>query len=178
MNRVEKEEVVAGLNRTFGEAAAVIVTHYRGLNVAEMNDLRGRMREAGAGFRVAKNRLARLALDGTPYAPLAGMFDGPVAIAYSDDVIAPAKTCVNFARQNDKLVVLGGAMGATMLDADAVRDLANLPSLDELRGRIAGLLNAPAAKVAGVLKAPAGQLARVMNAYAESGAAPAPPAST
>ncbi len=168
MNRVEKEEVVAGLNRTFSEAAAVIVTHYRGLNVTEMNDLRGKMREAGAGFRVTKNRLARLALDGTPYAPLAGMFDGPVAIAYSDEVVAPARTCVNFAKQNDKLVVLGGAMGATVLDAGAVRDLASLPSLDELRGGIVGLLNAPAAKIAGVLQAPAGQLARVMDAYAKS----------
>ena len=174
MNRVEKEEVVAGLNRTFSEAAAVIVTHYRGLNVMEMNDLRGKMREAGSEFRVTKNRLARLALDGTPYAPLAGMFDGPVAIAYSDDVIAPARICVNFAKQNDKLVVLGGAMGATVLDAGAVRDLASLPSLDELRGRIVGLLNAPAAKIAGVLQAPAGQLARVMDAYARSSEAAQP----
>lgn len=174
MNRMEKEEVVAGLNRTFSEAAAVIVTHYRGLNVMEMNDLRGKMREAGSEFRVTKNRLARLALDGTPYAPLAGMFDGPVAIAYSDDVIAPARICVNFAKQNDKLIVLGGAMGATVLDAGAVRDLANLPSLDELRGRIVGLLNAPAAKIAGVLQAPAGQLARVMDAYAKSSEAAQP----
>ncbi len=174
MNRVEKEEVVAGLNRTFSEAAAVVVTHYRGLNVMEMNDLRGKMREAGSEFRVTKNRLARLALDGTPYAPLAGMFDGPVAIAYSDDVIAPARICVNFAKQNDKLVVLGGAMGATVLDAGAVRDLASLPSLDELRGRIVGLLNAPAAKIAGVLQAPAGQLARVMDAYARSSEAAQP----
>lgn len=174
MNRMEKEEVVAGLNRTFSEAAAVIVTHYRGLNVMEMNDLRGKMREAGSEFRVTKNRLARLALDGTPYAPLAGMFDGPVAIAYSDDVIAPAKICVNFAKQNDKLIVLGGAMGATVLDAGAVRDLASLPSLDELRGRIVGLLNAPAAKIAGVLQAPAGQLARVMDAYAKSSEAAQP----
>lgn len=178
MNRVEKEGVVAGLNRTFSEAAAVVVTHYRGLNVTEMNDLRGKMREAGAEFRVTKNRLARLALDGTPYAPLAGMFDGPVAIAYSDDVVAPARTCVNFARQNDKLVVLGGAMGATVLDAGAVRELASLPSLDELRGRIVGLLNAPAAKIVGVLQAPAGQLARVMDAYAKSSEAAQPSALT
>ena len=128
MNRVEKEELVADLNRTFNEAAAVVITHYNGLNVAEIDDLRGRMREAGAKFRVTKNRLARLALDGTPYAPLAEMFEGPVAIAYSDDVIAPAKTCVNFAKQNKHLVVLGGAMGETVLDANAVKDLANLPS--------------------------------------------------
>ena len=168
MNRVEKEEVVADLNRTFSDAAAVVVTHYRGMNVAEITDLRGRMREAGANFRVTKNRLARLALDGTPYAPLAEMFDGPVAIAYSDDVIAPAKTCVNFAKQNDKLVVLGGAMGETLLDANAVSDLASLPSLDELRGKIVGLLNAPATKIAGVLQAPAGQLARVIDAHAKS----------
>ena len=156
MNRGEKEEVVADLNRTFNDAAAVVVTHYRGLNVMEMSDLRGKMREAGANFRVTKNRLARLALDGTPYAPLAEMFEGPVAIAYSDDVVAPAKICVNFAKQNDKLVVVGGAMGETLLDASAVNDLASLPSLDELRGKIVGLLNAPATKVAGVLQAPAG----------------------
>ncbi len=168
---MEKEEVVAGLNRTFSEAAAVVVTHYRGLNVAEMNELRGKMREAGAGFRVTKNRLARLALDGTPYVPLAEMFDGPVAIAYSDDVVAPARTCVDFAKRNDKLIVLGGAMGETVLDAGAVRNLAGLPSLDELRGGIVGLLNAPAAKIARVLQAPAGQLARVADAYARSGEA-------
>ena len=167
MNRGEKEEVVADLSRTFNNAAAVVVTHYRGLNVAEISDLRGKMREAGAKFRVTKNRLARLALDGTPYAPLAEMFEGPVAIAYSDDVVAPAKICVNFAKQNDKLVVVGGAMGETLLDASAVNDLASLPSLDELRGKIVGLLNAPATKVAGVLQAPAGQLARVIDAHAK-----------
>lgn len=168
MNRMEKEEVVIGLNRTLNKAAAVIVTHYRGLNVTEMNELRGKMREAGAEFRVTKNRLVRLALDGTPYVSLAEMFEGPVAIAYSDDVVAPAKTCVNFAKRNDKLVVLGGAMGETVLDADAVKDLASLPSLDELRGKIIGLLNAPATKVAGVLQAPAGQLARVIDAHVKS----------
>lgn len=168
MNRGEKEEVVADLSRTFNNAAAVVVTHYRGLNVAEISDLRGKMREAGAKFRVTKNRLARLALDGTPYAPLAEMFEGPVAIAYSDDVVAPAKICVNFAKQNDKLVVVGGAMGETLLDASAVNDLASLPSLDELRGKIIGLLNAPATKVAGVLQAPAGQLARVIDAHVKS----------
>jgi large subunit ribosomal protein L10 len=168
VNRGEKEEVVADLSRTFNNAAAVVVTHYRGLNVAEISDLRGKMREAGAKFRVTKNRLARLALDGTPYAPLAEMFEGPVAIAYSDDVVAPAKICVNFAKQNDKLVVVGGAMGETLLDASAVNDLASLPSLDELRGKIIGLLNAPATKVAGVLQAPAGQLARVIDAHVKS----------
>lgn len=171
MNRVEKEEVVANLNRTFSDASAVVITHYRGLDVTEMNDLRGRMREAGARLRVTKNRLARLALEGTPYAPLVELFTGPVAIAYSDDVIAPAKVCVNFAKQNDKLVVVGGAMGETVLDAGAVKDLASLPSLDELRGKIVGLLQAPATKVAGVLQAPAGQLARVIDAHAQSGEA-------
>ena len=168
MNRGEKEEVVADLSRTFNNAAAVVVTHYRGLNVAEISDLRGKMREAGAKFRVTKNRLARLALAGTPYAPLAELFEGPVAIAYSDDVVAPAKICVNFAKQNDKLVVVGGAMGETLLDASAGNDLASLPSLDELRGKIIGLLNAPATKVAGVLQAPAGQLARVIDAHVKS----------
>ena len=169
MNRVEKEEVVADLNRTFCDAASVVVTHYRGMNVTEIGELRSKMREAGANFRITKNRLARIALDGTPYQPLTEMFEGPVAIAYSDDVVAPAKICVNFAKQNDKLVVLGGAMGETLLDAGAVKDLASLPSLDELRGKIIGLLQAPATKVAGVLQAPAGQLARVVDAYAKTG---------
>jgi large subunit ribosomal protein L10 len=154
------------MNGVFSDAASIVVTHYSGLTVAEINDLRGQMREAGANFKVTKNRLVRLALADTVYAPLMEMFSGPTAIAYSQDVVAAAKVAVNFAKKNEKLVVIGGAMGEVMLDLDGVKALASLPSLDELRGTIVGLLQAPATKVAGVLQAPAGQLARVMGAYA------------
>ncbi len=167
VDRTQKEDVVRSLNQTFQDAAAVVVTHYSGLTVAEINDLRVQMRQAGANFRVTKNRLARLALADTPYAPLTDMFTGPTAIAFADDVVAPAKVAVNFAKGNEKLIVLGGAMGQTLLDADGVKGLASLPSLDELRGKIVGLIQAPATKVAGVLQAPAGQLARVIRAHAE-----------
>ena len=164
MERAQKREVVSELNEVFNSASSVVVTHYSGLNVAELSDLRGRMREAGATFKVTKNRLTKLALDGTPYDQIADLFTGPTAIAYSDDPVAPAKIAVEFAKKNDLLVVLGGAMGDTQLDVDGVKALAALPSLDELRGKIVGLLNAPATKVARVLQAPAGQLARVMSA--------------
>ena len=156
--------MVAELNELFSNASAVVVTHYSGLNVADLSELRGRMREAGATFQVTKNRLTKLALDGTPYDPIADLFSGPTALAYSDDPVAPAKVAVEFAKSHDNLVVLGGAMGATLLDVDGVKALAALPSLDELRGKIVGLINAPATKIAGVLQAPAAQLARVMAA--------------
>ncbi len=166
MDQAQKRELVTELNGVFSDAASIVVTHYSGLTVTEINDLRNQMRDAGASFKVTKNRLARLALADTPYAPLADMFTGPTAIAFSEDVVAPAKVAVNYAKKNDKLVVLGGAMGETMLDETGIKELASLPSLDELRGKIVGLLQAPATKVAGVLQAPAGQLARVMGAYA------------
>jgi len=166
VDQAQKRELVTELNGVFSDAASIVVTHYSGLTVTEINDLRNQMRDAGASFKVTKNRLARLALADTPYAPLADMFTGPTAIAFSEDVVAPAKVAVNYAKKNDKLVVLGGAMGETMLDETGIKELASLPSLDELRGKIVGLLQAPATKVAGVLQAPAGQLARVMGAYA------------
>ena len=166
MDQAQKRELVTELNGVFSDAASIVVTHYSGLTVTEINDLRNQMRDAGASFKVTKNRLARLALADTPYAPLADMFTGPTAIAFSEDVVAPAKVAVNYAKKNDKLVVLGGAMGETMLDETGIKELASLPSLDELWGKIVGLLQAPATKVAGVLQAPAGQLARVMGAYA------------
>tara|TARA_A100001037_G_scaffold286584_1_gene295119 strand:- start:566 stop:958 length:393 start_codon:yes stop_codon:yes gene_type:complete len=129
------------------------------------------MREAGAGYKVTKNRLAKLALAGTPYEPITDLFSGPTAIAYSADPVAAARVAVNYSKDNDKLIVVGGAMGDTLLDEDAVKALASLPSLDELRGKLVGLLNAPATKVAGVLQAPGGQLARVVGAYANEGEA-------
>lgn len=168
MNRLEKKDVVADLNRSLKGASSVVIAHYRGMGVAEMNDLRVKMREVGARLRVTKNRLVRLAVEGTPYESLSKFFTGPVAIAYSDDLVAPAKVCVNFAKQNEKLIVVGGAMGKVVLDANAVQELATLPSLDELRGKIVGLLQAPATKVAGVLQAPASQLARVIDAHVQA----------
>lgn len=166
MDRARKEELVTELSQSFAEAALVVVTQQTGLTVTESKELRGRMREAGASYKVTKNRLAKLALAGTPYEPITDLFSGPTAIAYSADPVAAARVAVDYAKENDKLVVVGGAMGETLLDENAVKALASLPSLDELRGKLVGLLNAPATKVAGVLQAPAGQLARVMGAYA------------
>lgn len=167
MDRARKEELVTELNQSFAEAALVVVTQQTGLTVSESTELRARMREAGAGYKVTKNRLAKLALAGTPYEPIMDLFSGPTAIAYSADPVAAARVAVNYAKENDKLTVVGGAMGDTLLDENAVKALASLPSLDELRGKLVGLLNAPATKVAGVLQAPAGKLARVFGAYAK-----------
>ena len=166
MDRARKEELVTELNQSFAEAALVVVTQQTGLTVSESTELRAQMREAGAGYKVTKNRLAKLALAGTPYEPISDLFSGPTAIAYSVDPVAAARVAVSYAKENDKLIVVGGAMGDTLLDENAVKALASLPSLDELRGKLVGLLNAPATKVAGVLQAPAGQLARVFGAYA------------
>ena len=171
MDRAQKEELVAELKTTFDETSTVVVTHYSGLTVAEMTDLRSRMRDAGAQFRVTKNRLTKRALDGTKCDPLAQLFAGPTAIAYSEDPVAAAKVSVDFAKDNEKLIILGGMMDETELDAAGVKALASMPSLDELRGKIVGMLNTPATKVAGVLQAPSGQLARVFGAYGQSDAA-------
>ena len=166
MDRARKEELVVELNGTFADAALVVVTHQSGLTVAESTDLRRRMRAADASYKVTKNRLVKLALVGTPYEGIADLFEGPTAIAYSADPVAAARVAVNFSKENDKLVVVGGAMAEIRLDEAGVKALATLPSLDELRGKLLGLLNAPATKIAGVLQAPAGQLARVFSAYA------------
>jgi large subunit ribosomal protein L10 len=166
VDRARKEELVTELSQSFAEAALVVVTQQTGLTVSESTELRSRMREAGAGYKVTKNRLAKLALAGTTYEQISDLFSGPTAIAYSADPVAAARVAVSYAKENDKLIVVGGAMGDTLLDENAVKALASLPSLDELRGKLVGLLNAPATKVAGVLQAPAGQLARVFGAYA------------
>lgn len=171
MDRTEKEAVVASMHRLFQEATTVVITHYSGMTVGQMVDLRDKMREAGAGFKVTKNRLTRRALDGTKFKGLDDLFTGPTAIAFSNDPVAAAKVAVNFAKTNEKLIIVGGAFGEQKLAADGVKALASLPSLDELRAKILGLLQAPATKVAGVLQAPAGQLARVFRAYAEKGQA-------
>ncbi|MDE2464971.1 MAG: 50S ribosomal protein L10 [Alphaproteobacteria bacterium] len=171
MERAKKAEVVESLNGVFSEAGSVVVAHYTGLTVAEMSDLRARMRAAGASFKVAKNRLVVRALQGTAAEPIAHLFKGPTGIAYSSDPVAPSRVAVAYAKENDKLVILGGVVGKMELDANGVKALAELPSLDELRGKIVGLIQAPATKIAGVLQAPAGQLARVLAAYSEKSAA-------
>jgi large subunit ribosomal protein L10 len=169
VDRVEKEDLVASLHKTFEDSTIVVVTHYSGLTVAEMGDLRMQMREAGASFKVTKNRLTRRALEGTKYQPLESLFTGPTAIAYSDDPVAAAKAAVNFAKGNEKLIVLGGALGEEQLDLASIRSLASLPSMDELRAKIVGMISTPATRIAGVLQAPAGQIARVISAHSASG---------
>ncbi len=171
MDRAEKSAFVQDMHSVFADTGCVVVAHYSGLTVAEMGDLRRRMRTVGATFRVTKNRLTRLALEDTPSIGLSDLLKGPTGLAFSSDPVAAAKASVEFAKLNQKLVVLGGAIGATMLDAKGVEALASLPSLDELRAKLIGLVNAPASKLVGVLQAPAGQLARVLQAYASKEAA-------
>ena len=165
MDRAQKELLVADLNKTFQGVTLVVVTHQTGLTVTEVTDLRRRIRAAGASFRVSKNRLTRRALEGTKFQALQSLLTGPTAMAYSSDPVAAAKICVEFANKNDKLTIIGGALGEQVLDVEGVKALATLPSLDELRGKLVGLLQAPAVKLAGVTQAPAGQLARVFSAY-------------
>ncbi|MBV8977843.1 MAG: 50S ribosomal protein L10 [Alphaproteobacteria bacterium] len=171
MEKAKKAEVVEELQGVFAKAGSVVVAHYTGMTVAQMSDLRSRCRANGTSFRVAKNRLVMRALKGTPVEGISHLFKGPTGIAYSDDPIAASKSAVAYAKDNDKLVILGGSMGATVLDASGVKAVAELPSLDELRGRIVGLLKAPATKLAGIMQAPGGQLARVIGAYAKKEAA-------
>lgn len=170
MDRNQKKELVASLAKTFAEVEVVVVTRNHGLSVAQMTDLRVRMREAGAQFKVAKNRLARIALEGTRYEPIGDMLVGPTALATSADPVAAAKAAIDFAKANDKLEIVGGSIGGDTLDAAAVKALASLPSLDELRAKLVGLLNAPQTKIAQLANAPAAKLARVFAAYGSSDA--------
>ncbi len=167
MDRAQKADAVAELNRTFSEVGVVVVTRNLGMTVAQSTQLRTRMREAGASYQVSKNKLARIALDGTAYLSLGQMLTGPVGLATSTDPVAAAKVAVEFAKGNDKFEIVGGAMGATALDVAGVQALATLPSLDELRAKIVGLIVAPATKLATLTQAPAAQLARVLAAYAD-----------
>lgn len=166
MDRTEKREFVSTLASVFAETTMVVVTQNKGLTVSEVSDLRRKMRDGGSTFKVAKNRLTMLALEGTPFDGIKPMLKGPTALAWSRDPVAVAKTAVDFAKTNEKFVVIGGALGTRMLDAAGVRALADLPSLDALRGRLVGMLQTPATRIASVLQAPAGQLARVFGAYA------------
>ena len=163
--------MVTALKGVFDEAVLVVVTHYSGLDVAQINDLRVRMADAGARFKVTKNRLTRRALEGTQFAALDALFAGPTAIAYSEDPVAAAKVSVGFAKENDRLVIVGGALNDRLLGTDEIRALAALPSLDELRAQLVALLQTPAQRIASVLQAPGAQLARTMGAYAQTGEA-------
>jgi len=171
MDRSQKTEAVAQLNAVFNEVGVVVVTRNLGLSVDQSTDLRNKMRDAGASYKVAKNRLAKLALKDTDYVGLDEYLSGPTALAWSEDPVAAAKVAVDFAKSNDKLEIVGGSMGTQVLDAEGVKALASMPSLDELRGKIVGLVNAPATKIAQVVNAPAAKLARVFGAYGAKDAA-------
>ncbi len=167
VNRAEKREFVTWLNEAFRKSGSVIVAHYSGLTVSQMNDLRSKMGEAGGAVKVAKNRLAKIALQGTESESIVDLFTGQTLIAYSEDPITAPKVAVDFAKSNDKFVILGGSMGATSLSVDAVKSLASLPSLNELRAKLVGMISTPATRIAQVVNAPAGQVARVIGAYAQ-----------
>ncbi len=171
MDRSQKADAVTQLTATFNEVGVVVVTRNLGLSVAQSTELRGKLREAGATYKVAKNRLAKLALKDTPYEGLEDYLSGPTALATSVDPVAAAKAAVEFAKANDKLEIVGGSMGGQLLDADGVKALASMPSLDELRGKLVGLVNAPATKIAQLSTAPAAKLARVFGAYGAKDAA-------
>ena len=171
MDRSQKADAVAQLNAVFNEAGVVVVTRNLGLTVAQSTELRQKMREAGATYKVAKNRLAKLALKDTDYTGIDEYLSGPTALAYSTDPVAAAKVAVDFAKTNDKLEIVGGSMGASVLDEAGVKALASMPSLDELRGTIVGLVNAPATKVVRTINEPVSMLARVFGAYGAKEAA-------
>jgi large subunit ribosomal protein L10 len=171
MDRSQKADLVDQLKHVFSETSVVVVTRNHGLTVDESTDLRNKMRDAGAQFKVAKNRLALLALDGTRYKPIGDLLTGPTALATSSDPVAAAKVAVDFAKTNDKLEIVGGAMGDTVLDVNGIKALAALPSLDELRGTIVGLIQAPASKIARTVAEPGAQLARIFAAYGAKEAA-------
>ncbi|MFN8721588.1 MAG: 50S ribosomal protein L10 [Rhodospirillales bacterium] len=166
MDRTEKAAAIAALHRTLQETQLVVVTHQLGLTVAEVTNLRGKMRAAGAGFKVTKNRLARIALKGTQFEGIDDLFTGPTAIAFSRDPVAAAKVVADFAKSSDKLQIVGAGLGNQVLNAEGVKALATLPSLDQLRAQLIGLISTPATRIAGVLQAPGGQIARVLSAYA------------
>jgi large subunit ribosomal protein L10 len=173
VDRTEKREFVAELNQALSATSMIVVTRNAGLTVAEATDLRRKMRASGSTFKIAKNRLTNLALEGTPFDGIRPLLKGPTALAWSQDPVAVAKAAVEFAKTNEKFVLVGGALGSQTLDANGVKALAELPSLDELRARLVGMIATPATRIAGVLQAPAGQLARVFGAFANKDASEA-----
>ncbi len=170
MDRSQKADLVAELKGVFSETSVVVITRNLGLSVAQSTDLRLKMRDAGAQFKVAKNRLAKIAIEGTQYGSISDMLIGPTALATSIDPVAAAKVAVEFAKTNDRLEIVGGAMGDTLLDVAGIKALAELPSLDELRAKLVGLIQAPATKIARTVGEPGAQLARVFGAYAAQAA--------
>ncbi|MBX9588810.1 MAG: 50S ribosomal protein L10 [Hyphomonadaceae bacterium] len=164
MDRAQKRELVTTLNEEWKDSGVIVVAHYKGMTVAQMTDFRKRMKEAGGAVKVAKNKLAKLALKDTEVETISDLLKGQTCVAYSEDPVSAARVSVKYARENDKLIILGGAMGRTRLDSAGVKALADLPSLDELRGTLIGLLQAPAGKIARILNEPGGMLARVLAA--------------
>ena len=171
MDRAQKEKVVEELGQIFESSGVVVVSHYAGLTVAEMQDLRAQMREVGGYVRVAKNKLAKIALEGTPNASIADLLTGMTVLAYSEDPVAAAKVADAFAKENDKLVLLGGAMGGTALDVDGVKAVAKMPSRDELLAQIVSCIGAPASNIAGAIGAPASNIAGILSTIEEKAAA-------
>ena len=171
MDRSQKADLVAELKNVFSETSVVVITRNHGLSVAQSTDLRLKMRDAGAQYKVAKNRLALIALEDTRYKPIGDLLKGPTALATSGDPVAAAKVAVEFAKTNDKLEIVGGAVGETILDANRIKALAALPSLNELRATIVGLIQAPATKIARTVSEPGAQLARIFAAYGAKEAA-------
>jgi large subunit ribosomal protein L10 len=173
VDRAAKRKLVSTLNEAWKNTGVIVVAHYKGMTVAQMTDYRKRVKEAGGQVKVAKNRLAKLALQTTTAEGVSGLLKGQTCLAYSEDPVAAAKISVRYARENDKLVILGGAMGKTLLDLHGVRALAELPTLDELRATLISLVNAPATKIARIMKEPGAKLARVLQAKAKAEAASA-----
>ncbi len=166
MDRARKEALVSSLHETFAGAGVVVVTHNAGLSVAQMSDLRRRMRDAGASFKVTKNRLARIALEGTPYADIGDLFTGPTGVAFSSDPVAAAKVVVDYANENDRFTIVGGGLGSVAIDAEGVKALAKMPPIEELRAKLLAVIVAPASQIVGILPAPATKVAGVVSAGA------------
>lgn len=171
ITRAAKETMITEMHEAFNTSDIVIVVHNKGLTVEQMTGLRRQIRAAGAGFKVAKNRLVKRALENTKFAGIADMFTGPTVTAYANDPVAAAKVLAQFAKDNERLVLLGGAFGERRLDADGIQALSKMPSLNELRAKIVGMLQTPASRIASILQAPGGQVARVINAHATKGEA-------
>lgn len=169
MDKAQKKEAVSDYNQVFANSQSVIATHYAGLTVSELTELRSRLIKAGANFQVTKNKLAKIAVKGTPCEVIGDLFTGPTGVAYSSDAVAAAKTVYEFAKTNDKLVIVGGALNGEALDKSSVEALAKLPSLDELRAKLVGMIQTPATRLVTISQAPAAQLARVFGAYGRKG---------